>query len=102
MPPGVRALFAATVIASVGVILRAAEAPIRFTNIAAAAGLTVRNVAGTPTKDFIVDSTGNGVAFFDYDNDGDLDVLLVNGSTLEQMKSGGDRMTTLYRNDGAG
>jgi hypothetical protein len=102
MPPGVRALFAATVIAFAGVILRAVEAPIRFTNVAAAAGLTVRNVAGTRTKDFIIDSIGNGAAWFDYDNDGDLDALLVNGSTLEHMKSGGDRMTTLYRNDGAG
>jgi enediyne biosynthesis protein E4 len=101
MPHGFRVLLAGTVIAS-AVVLRAAEGPLRFTNVAAAAGLTVRNLAGTPTKDFIIDSIGNGAAWVDYDNDGDLDALLVNGSTREHMKRGGDPMATLYRNDGAG
>jgi enediyne biosynthesis protein E4 len=102
MPQRVRVLLAGTVIASAAVIVQAAETPIRFTNVAAAAGLTVRNLAGTPTKDFILDSTGNGAAWFDYDNDADLDALLVNGSTFEHMKDGGDPMATLYRNDGGG
>ena len=38
---------------------------------------------------------------FDYDNDGDLDVLIVNGSTCERLPAGGDPMVALYRNDGA-
>jgi hypothetical protein len=41
-------------------------------------------------------------AFFHYDNDGDVDVLIVNGSTLPNMKQGGDQMIALFRNDGAG
>ncbi len=39
---------------------------------------------------------------FDYDNDGDVDVLIVNGSTLPNMKHGGDHMVALFRNDGKG
>jgi hypothetical protein len=80
----------------------ALDAPIRFTDVAASAGLTVRNIAGTASKDFLVDSTGSGVAFFDYDNDRDQDALIVNGSTLERLAKGGDQMVALYRNEGGG
>ena len=102
MPQRTRVLLVGAVINCAAVILMGAEAPIRFANVAAGAGLTVRNIAGTPTKDFIIDSIGNGVGLFDYDNDGDLDALLVNGSTLEHMRTGGDQMATLYRNEGDG
>ena len=52
------------------------------------------------SKDYIVEANGNGTAFFDYDNDGDMDVLIVNGSTLENYKKGGDPMVALYKNAG--
>ena len=54
------------------------------------------------TTDFLIESTGNGVAFFDFDKDGDMDALLTNGSTVEQLAKGGHPMVTLYRNDGRG
>jgi predicted nucleotidyltransferase len=79
-----------------------AEAQIRFVDVAAQAGITLLNVSGTPAKDFVVDANGNGAAFFDYDNDRDLDVLIVNGSTLDRLAKGGDQMVALYRNDGKG
>src|SRR5688500_17979696 len=75
---------------------------IRFTDVGGAAGLTLRNIAGSATKDYILESTGNGAAFFDFDNDGDMDVLLANGSTLERLAAGGSPMLALYRNDGGG
>ena len=56
-----------------------------MTDVAAQAGLTLLNVSGGGAKDYIVDANGNGAAFFDYDNDGDLDALIVNGSTREQL-----------------
>jgi len=102
MPQLTRALVVAVVTALGGALLWAAEVPIRFTEVAAAAGLTFRNIAGTPAKDYVIESTGNGVAFFDYDNDGDMDVLLTNGSTLAQLAKGGHPMVALYRNDGGG
>jgi predicted nucleotidyltransferase len=79
----------------------AAQAPrIRFTDVAGPTGLTsFVNVSGTAAKDFITDANGNGVAFFDYDNDGDLDVLLVSGSTLQMLLKGGHQMVALFRND---
>ena len=51
-------------------------------------------------EDFIVESVGNGAGFLDYDNDGDMDLIVVNGSTLDKYPAGGDPMAVLYRNDG--
>ena len=75
---------------------------ITLTDVAAEAGLDLVNVSGGPAKDYIVDANGNGAAFFDYDNDEDLDVLIVNGSTRERFARGGDPMVALYQSDGAG
>jgi hypothetical protein len=56
--------------------------PIVFMNIAKKAGLSAwRHTAGAPEKNFILDAKGAGVALLDYDNDGWLDIYLVNGST---------------------
>ena len=79
-----------------------AEAVIRLVDVAAEAGITLLNICGGPSKDYIVEVNGNGAAFFDYDNDGDMDALIVNGSTRDNMKRGGDQMAALYRNDGKG
>ncbi len=55
-----------------------------FTDIAQTAGLTFQNVfGGITTKKYIIETTGSGVAIFDYDNDGWPDILLVNGTTLD-------------------
>jgi hypothetical protein len=79
-----------------------ADAPFVLVDVASKAGLTLLNISGTPTKDFVVDANGNGAAFFDYDNDRDLDVLIVNGSTLDRLATGGDPMVALFQNDGRG
>src|SRR5436190_1079857 len=75
---------------------------VRLVDVAAEAGLDLVNVSGGPSKDFIVDANGNGAGWFDYDNDGDLDALIVNGSTRERFAKGGDLMAALYHNDGHG
>src|SRR5947208_173696 len=82
---------------------RAADAPpFRLVDVAKESGVALLNIAGTKAKSYLIDSTGNGAAFLDYDRDGDLDILLVNGSSLSRMKTGGDQMVALYRNDGGG
>ena len=58
--------------------------PVVFQNVAEKAGLTTwRHVMGTPERKFIIETVGSGVGLLDYDNDGWLDIYLVNGSTYD-------------------
>jgi enediyne biosynthesis protein E4 len=60
--------------------------PIVFQEVAEKAGLTSwRHVMGTEQSRFIIETVGSGVALLDYDNDGWLDIYLVNGSTYDAM-----------------
>jgi hypothetical protein len=62
------------------------DGPIIFQDIAQKAGLTVwTHVMGSPEKKFIIETNGSGVGLIDYDNDGWLDIYLVNGSTHAAM-----------------
>jgi enediyne biosynthesis protein E4 len=73
-----------------------------FTDEAAKAGLTMKNVfGGVDTKKFIIETTGTGVAIFDYDNDGWPDIFLVNGTTLDDVPSASAAAPTnhLYHNN---
>ena len=72
----------------------------RFTDVAAVVGLAAVKHASSVQEEFLIDTTGSGVAFFDYDRDGDLDILIVNTSTTERLLKGGDPLVTMYRNDG--
>ncbi len=59
-----------------------ASGPVVFEDVAGKAGLTVwRHTMGSPEKKYIVETNGSGVGLIDYDNDGWLDIYLVNGST---------------------
>jgi len=56
--------------------------PVIFQDISKQAGLTSwRHQMGVPDKEFIIETNGSGVGLLDYDNDGWLDIYLVNGST---------------------
>src|ERR1039458_2693541 len=60
--------------------------PVVFQDISEKAGLTNwHHRMGNPQKDFILETIGSGVALLDYDNDGWLDIYLVNGSTYEAL-----------------
>jgi enediyne biosynthesis protein E4 len=72
-----------------------------FVDEAAKAGLTAKNVfGGVDTKKYIIETTGTGVAIFDYDNDGWPDVFVVNGTTLDPLAKGTAAPTNhLYHNN---
>ena len=71
-----------------------------FTDVAERSGLTAINVfGGKDTKKYIIETTGTGVAIFDYDNDGWPDLFLVNGTTLEGFPEGKAPTNHLYHNN---
>ena len=71
-----------------------------FTDIAQKAGLTAPVIfGGENTKKYIIETTGTGVAIFDYDNDGWPDIFVVNGTKLEGLPSGKAPTSHLYRNN---
>ena len=71
-----------------------------FVDVAEKSGLTMMNVfGGKDTKKYIIETTGTGVAVFDYDNDGWPDILLVNGTTLEGFPQNKAPTNHLFRNN---
>jgi len=79
---------------------KAAPKPLaHFTDIATKAGLTDTEIfGGVNTKKYIIETTGTGVAIFDYDNDGWPDIFIVNGTTLDALP-GKAPTSHLYHNN---
>jgi hypothetical protein len=79
---------------------QADESPFNFVDATQTAGLTAPTVyGGVERKRYIIETNGCGVAFFDYDGDGWMDVLLLNGTRLEGFPPGQAPTIRLYRNN---
>lgn len=71
---------------------------IRFRDVAGEAGLN-RSPYSSMQQHYIVETVSGGVGLFDCDNDGKLDIVVVNDSTLDHYHHGGDPMVTLYHQE---
>src|SRR6185312_15492156 len=76
---------------------------VNFRDIAKEANLSSVNVyGGNSRKDYILETTGNGVAIFDYDGDGKNDIFIANGTRLHPKSPAENGAPALYRNLGNG
>ena len=71
-----------------------------FIDVARTAGLNAKTIYGGEHKNkYLLETTGCGVAFYDYDNDGWLDIFLVNGWRLEGFPAGQEPTSHLFKNN---
>jgi len=71
-----------------------------FVDVGREAGLNVKTIYGGEHKNkYLLETTGCGVAFYDYDNDGWLDIFLVNGWRLEGFPQGQEPTSHLFKNN---
>jgi hypothetical protein len=99
----VASISATAIVSSNGVRAQDNALGFSFTNIAREAGLDAKTVyGGQETNKYLLETTGSGAAAFDYDNDGWMDIFLVNGTVLEGFPKGQEPTNHLYRNKGNG
>jgi enediyne biosynthesis protein E4 len=84
----------------------ASDIPVTFRDVAPEAGINAKLVCGTPKKEYILEVGGSGCVWFDYNNDGYVDLYIVNGSTVANLLNPGDikdlPRNYLFRNNGDG
>jgi len=75
-----------------------APTSVQFKDITGPSGIAFKH-ALSPEKKYIAESMSGGVALFDYDNDGYLDIFFVNSLTVEMARANQKSQSALYRNN---
>jgi len=88
----------------IAALIQAGEATARFVDVTEEAGITFVHENGAYGKKYLPETMGSGCALFDFDGDGDQDILLVNGTSWPDAPAGRRSTATsaLYRNRGDG
>ncbi len=93
----------ATLRALLPLFLCAVSLSAQFQDVAKQHSIDFKLVSGSPKKPYILESMAGGVGFLDFDNDGWIDIYLVNGSTLAAEKNVSNKASDrLFRNMGDG
>lgn len=95
------------IIISCSVLSCSEENKVVFTDVAADCGIDFRYTIGDHTYENILESSGSGITIFDYNNDGHMDIFLMNGTWIEGISDNEgiefrDTPDRLYRNNGDG
>ncbi|HEV8043196.1 MAG TPA: VCBS repeat-containing protein, partial [Bryobacteraceae bacterium] len=83
-------------------MLGAAPRPIRFVDVAKSAGITFRHENAASNQKYLIETMGAGCAWIDYDQNGLLDLYLVNSAATPAFKPAAPLRGALYRNNGDG
>lgn len=98
----IQVVLAFIVLALIGAMLvdaRQQEPPIRFTNIAAEAGITFKHENGASAPKYMPETMAGGSIIFDYNNDGWPDLFFVNGGSFTDKQTAAGARHHLYRNN---
>ena len=93
-----RPLAAATLALPVFVVAGGAQTPVRFTDVTRESGVNFHHVNGASPDKHLVETMGSGGLFFDYDNDGWIDLFLVDGGSLADARVDSQAKHRLYHN----
>src|SRR4029077_2354319 len=83
----------------IGKVAAKSSTNVSFVDVTRASGIDFHLTCGSAEKRYIMESMCGGVAVFDFDNDGWMDIFLVNGSTLDDVKAGKCHPSKFYRNN---
>lgn len=79
-----------------------AQTAVQFVDVTAEAEIAFKHMNGASDRKFYLETMGSGAAFLDYDNDGDLDLYIVNGTPLPGFETTDPSTNLLYQNNGDG
>lgn len=86
--PSLSVVLSAAILSFCALILLSAgtDQILRFTDVASSAGIQATMRCGGPEKRWIPEANGSGAAWLDYDNDGWMDLLIVNGGDMQRLR----------------